>query len=105
MHGPASCRPARILSPEPGVHHSPAAGRRQPPASRSGPRPARPGGARRMGVEWAACAPRENDPDDEEEPMITGMHTVVFSKDADADRAFFRDVLGFKHVRRRNMAG
>ena len=30
--------------------------------------------------------------------MITGMHTVVFSKDADADRAFFRDVLGFKHV-------
>ncbi len=30
--------------------------------------------------------------------MITGAHTVVFSKDADADRAFFRDVLGFKHV-------
>ena len=41
---------------------------------------------------------RENDPDDEEEPMITGMHTVVFSKDAEADRAFFRDVLGFRHV-------
>jgi predicted enzyme related to lactoylglutathione lyase len=26
--------------------------------------------------------------------MITGAHTVIFSKDAEADRAFFRDVLG-----------
>lgn len=25
--------------------------------------------------------------------MITGAHTVIFSRDADADRAFFRDVL------------
>ena len=25
--------------------------------------------------------------------MITGAHTVVYSRDADADRAFFRDVL------------
>jgi catechol 2,3-dioxygenase-like lactoylglutathione lyase family enzyme len=30
--------------------------------------------------------------------MITGAHAVVFSKDADADRAFFRDVLGFAAV-------
>jgi len=30
--------------------------------------------------------------------MITGAHVVVFSKDADADRAFFRDVLGFPSV-------
>ena len=30
--------------------------------------------------------------------MISGTHVVVYSKDADADRAFFRDVLGFKSV-------
>src|SRR5262249_23909312 len=26
--------------------------------------------------------------------MITGMHTVVYIRNAEADRAFFRDVLG-----------
>jgi hypothetical protein len=30
--------------------------------------------------------------------MITGAHTILFSQDADADRAFFRDVLKFEHV-------
>ena len=30
--------------------------------------------------------------------MITGAHTVIFSPDADADRAFFTDVLGFPSV-------
>jgi catechol 2,3-dioxygenase-like lactoylglutathione lyase family enzyme len=30
--------------------------------------------------------------------MISGAHVVVYSKDADADRAFFRDVLGFDSV-------
>ncbi len=30
--------------------------------------------------------------------MINGAHTVVSSQDADADRAFFRDVLGFPAV-------
>jgi len=30
--------------------------------------------------------------------MISGAHIVVFSKNADADRAFFRDVLRFKSV-------
>jgi catechol 2,3-dioxygenase-like lactoylglutathione lyase family enzyme len=30
--------------------------------------------------------------------MITGAHTVLFSRDADADRTFFRDVLGFPSV-------
>jgi catechol 2,3-dioxygenase-like lactoylglutathione lyase family enzyme len=30
--------------------------------------------------------------------MITGAHTIVYSADADADRAFFRDVLGFHPV-------
>jgi catechol 2,3-dioxygenase-like lactoylglutathione lyase family enzyme len=30
--------------------------------------------------------------------MISGAHVVVHTKDAEADRAFFRDVLGFKSV-------
>jgi catechol 2,3-dioxygenase-like lactoylglutathione lyase family enzyme len=30
--------------------------------------------------------------------MISGAHVVVYSKDANADRAFFREVLGFKSV-------
>jgi len=30
--------------------------------------------------------------------MIFGAHVIVYSKDADADRAFFRDVLGFRSV-------
>ena len=30
--------------------------------------------------------------------MIFGAHVIVYSNDAQADRAFFRDVLGFKSV-------
>lgn len=30
--------------------------------------------------------------------MITGAHAILYSQDADADRAFLRDVLGFPHV-------
>jgi catechol 2,3-dioxygenase-like lactoylglutathione lyase family enzyme len=30
--------------------------------------------------------------------VITGLHTIVYASDADAARAFFRDVLGFPHV-------
>ena len=30
--------------------------------------------------------------------MISGAHVVVYGKNAEADRAFFRDVLGFKSV-------
>lgn len=30
--------------------------------------------------------------------MITGVHAVIFSKDADGLRAFLRDVLGFSSV-------
>lgn len=30
--------------------------------------------------------------------MIFGAHTVIHSTDAEADRAFFRDVLGLDHV-------
>jgi len=30
--------------------------------------------------------------------MISGAHMVIYSKDAEADRAFFQDVLGFKSV-------
>jgi catechol 2,3-dioxygenase-like lactoylglutathione lyase family enzyme len=30
--------------------------------------------------------------------MVSGAHVIVYSKDAEADRAFFRDVLGFESV-------
>src|SRR6476620_8351202 len=30
--------------------------------------------------------------------MISGAHVILFSNNADADRAFFRDVLGFNSV-------
>ena len=30
--------------------------------------------------------------------MISGAHVIIYSKDEDADRAFFRDVLGFASV-------
>jgi len=30
--------------------------------------------------------------------MITGTHVIVYSKDAEADRKFFRDVLNFHFV-------
>jgi len=30
--------------------------------------------------------------------MITGAHVVFYTKDAEADRAFFRDVLSFRSV-------
>jgi len=30
--------------------------------------------------------------------MITGAHMILYSKDPDADRAFFKEVLNFPHV-------
>jgi glyoxalase/bleomycin resistance protein/dioxygenase superfamily protein len=30
--------------------------------------------------------------------MITSVHAIIYSRDATADRALFRDVLGFHHV-------
>lgn len=30
--------------------------------------------------------------------MLTGAHSIIFSKDPEADRAFLRDVLGLAHV-------
>ena len=30
--------------------------------------------------------------------MINGAHAILYSKNAEADRAFFRDTLGFKNV-------
>ncbi|WP_319456402.1 MULTISPECIES: extradiol dioxygenase [unclassified Mycobacterium] len=30
--------------------------------------------------------------------MITGAHVILYSRDADADRIFLRDVLGYPHV-------
>jgi catechol 2,3-dioxygenase-like lactoylglutathione lyase family enzyme len=37
-------------------------------------------------------------PIDEEVSMITGAHVVIFTKDAEGLRSFFRDVLGFVSV-------
>ncbi len=34
----------------------------------------------------------------EEGGMISGAHVILYSTDAEADRAFLRDVLGFKSV-------
>jgi predicted enzyme related to lactoylglutathione lyase len=31
-------------------------------------------------------------------PLISGVHMLIYSHDADADRAFFRDVLGLDSV-------
>jgi catechol 2,3-dioxygenase-like lactoylglutathione lyase family enzyme len=33
-----------------------------------------------------------------EKQMISGAHVILYSKNSDADRAFFRDVLGFQSV-------
>jgi catechol 2,3-dioxygenase-like lactoylglutathione lyase family enzyme len=30
--------------------------------------------------------------------MITGAHIIIYSKDAEADREFFRNILGFKFM-------
>ncbi len=30
--------------------------------------------------------------------MITGAHSIIYSTDPEADRAFLRDVIGFPHV-------
>ena len=30
--------------------------------------------------------------------MISGAHVIVYTKDVEADRAFFRDILGFKDI-------
>lgn len=30
--------------------------------------------------------------------MITGVHTIIYSADAEADKNFFRDILKFPHV-------
>ena len=30
--------------------------------------------------------------------MINGAHVIIYSRDAEADRAFFRDTLGYPHV-------
>ncbi|MGH8792072.1 MAG: VOC family protein [Stackebrandtia sp.] len=30
--------------------------------------------------------------------MINGAHVIIYSRDAEADRAFFRDVLNYRHI-------
>ncbi len=36
--------------------------------------------------------------DTAEEQMISGAHVLIYSRDADADRAFLRDILGLTNV-------
>jgi catechol 2,3-dioxygenase-like lactoylglutathione lyase family enzyme len=43
---------------------------------------------------WQARGRRE----ERMEAMIFGAHVIIYSKDAEADRAFFRDMLGFPCV-------
>ena len=35
---------------------------------------------------------------DTDDAVITGAHAILYTRDAEADRAFFRDVLGFDSV-------
>jgi hypothetical protein len=35
---------------------------------------------------------------DKETVMISGAHSIIYSTNPDADRAFFRDVLSLPHV-------
>jgi catechol 2,3-dioxygenase-like lactoylglutathione lyase family enzyme len=37
--------------------------------------------------------------------MINGAHVIIYSKDAEADRVFFKEVLGFHHVDWTNRTG
>jgi catechol 2,3-dioxygenase-like lactoylglutathione lyase family enzyme len=50
----------------------------------------------RKRADWRISA--EYSHQDEEATMISGAHVIVYSKDAEADRAYFRDVLGFESV-------
>ncbi|HWP55264.1 MAG TPA: hypothetical protein VN476_14125 [Pyrinomonadaceae bacterium] len=37
--------------------------------------------------------------------MINGAHVIIYRKDAEADRAFFKDVLGFHQMDWTNQTG
>jgi hypothetical protein len=45
-----------------------------------------------------AIAPRRFDRRSEDPAMIVGAHSIIYSRKPDADRAFFRDVLGLPNV-------
>ena len=49
------------------------------------------GSCRRVGLRLSCGAPEGAD-------MINGAHILLYTSDADADRAFLRDVLGLAHV-------
>jgi hypothetical protein len=57
----------------------------------TGTAPLSPRLARRIGLVNHHRSERSNS-------MVFGAHVIVYSKDATADRAFFRDVLGFLSV-------
>jgi hypothetical protein len=41
---------------------------------------------------------REKFPHFRRRQMISGAHVILYSKNAEADRVFFRDILGFKSI-------
>src|SRR3954469_24988884 len=43
-------------------------------------------------------SPRTGNPGLRSATVILGAHTILYSSDAEADRAFLRDSLGFPHV-------
>jgi catechol 2,3-dioxygenase-like lactoylglutathione lyase family enzyme len=50
------------------------------------------------GTGYACDAHRESKPSSGRKTVITGVHALIYSPDADADRAFVRDVLGLEYV-------
>jgi catechol 2,3-dioxygenase-like lactoylglutathione lyase family enzyme len=54
--------------------------------------------ARRFWKLDAGSSPAYGALDSREKAVITGMHAVIYTRNAEADRAFFRDVLGFYAV-------
>src|SRR5579872_6799243 len=77
-------------------------GNRCAPGLRRPPR-GRPGGRVRAIMLWKEAwldvKPRGRDPPRNRDiPMINGVHTLIYSKNADAIRAFFRDVLQLHSV-------
>src|SRR5215217_9685163 len=46
---------------------------------------------------WARC-PQRRRWGCEHRGMFSGAHVILYSQDAEADRAFIKDVLGFAHI-------
>jgi catechol 2,3-dioxygenase-like lactoylglutathione lyase family enzyme len=51
-----------------------------------------------IGAQYPSAAINEGPPRNMLHVVISGAHVILYSRDADADRTFLRDVLGFPHV-------